>query len=469
MTAKEPLYRIGYIYITKYFREVNNRMKPPIKTKTLMLGLCLSLLSPIVVADSFKASEVEDLRKQGKAKQAYELALKYRNDLEGDAAYDFAYGMAAIDAGKLSEGVLALERVALTTPKNTLARLELARAYFLLKEDTRARQEFKIVLARNPPAGVVTNIKKFLRIIRLRESEYRSTGSAYIDVALGYDTNINSAPADATFFSPILGTLSLAGSALKNSDEFLKITTGGKLLHPFEPGKQLILGVDVSARFNADDDLFETENWNIYAGVKWRKGKDRFGINAQVQEFELADLDNRSLVSLSGSWTRHLNKQTSWATQFQVAQIGFPGQNIRDSTLYVLGTGLTHQYAMKWRPTISGSVYLGKEIAATDSEIARSSAQRNYGGIRVAAQIIPTSRMSISASVSAETSHYQGENILTGKTRNDQLYQASVTGRYIIDDNWSLGAGVFYTRNDSNTVLTDYDKTVTQVSARYTF
>jgi len=434
-----------------------------------MLGLCLSLMSPLAIADSFKASEVEALRKQGKAKQAYELALKYRDQLEGEASYDFAYGMAAIDAGKLSEGVLALERVVLTTPKNTLARLELARAYFLLKEDVRARQEFKKVLAKNPPAGVVSNVKKFLRIIRLRESEYRSTGSAYIDVALGYDTNINSAPADATFFSPILGTLSLAGSALENDDEFVKITTGAKLSHPFEPGKQLTLGYDVSARFNADDDAFETENWNIYAGVKWRKGDDSFGVTGQVQEFELSDLDNRNLISLSGSWTRRLSKQTSWTTQLQVAQIRFPGQNIRDSTLYILGTGLTHQYAMKWRPTISGSFYLGKEIASTDTEIARSAAQRNFGGIRLAAQIIPTSKMSISASISAETSNYQGENILTGKTRNDVLYQASVSGRYIVDDNWSLGAGVFYTRNDSNSVLTDYDKTVTQVSARYTF
>ncbi len=444
-------------------------MNPGIKMNSAVLGLCMVLAVPAIAADGFNSAQVDELRKQGKAKQAYELALKFRDDFEGDAKFDFAYGMAAVDAGKLSEGVLALERVVLTTPKNTLAHLELARAYFLLKEDTRARQEFDIVLAKNPPAAVVANIKKFLRIIRLRESEYRSTGSAYVDVALGYDTNINSAPADATFFSPILGTLSLSGTGLASSDEFLKVTTGGKLLHPFEPGKQLLLGADVSARFNADDDAFETETWNIYAGVKWRQGKDKFGITAQVQEFELSDVDNRSLVSLSGSWERRLSKQTSWSTQFQAAQIGYPDQSIRDATLFIVGTGLTHQYAMKWRPTVSASTYVGKQFANTDTEAARSSAQRKFLGVRVAAQVIPTSRMSVSASVSAETNHYQGESILTGKTRNEQLYQVSVTGRYIIDDNWSLGAGIYYTRNDSNQVITDYDKTLTQVSARYTF
>ena len=444
-------------------------MNPRIKTKSVLLGLCLALSTPMAVADVFNATQVETLRKQGKAQQAYELALKYRDQLEGDPSYDFYYGLAAIDAGKLSEGVLALERVVLTTPDNTRAHLELARGYFLLKEDTRARQEFETVLKKNPPAAVVANVKSFLRIIRLRESQYTSSGSAYIEVALGHDSNINSAPVDATFVSPLFGSLSLSGASLEDSDEYMTVTTGGKLTHPFEPGKQLILGANVSARFNSTDDAFETETWTIHAGVKWREGEDSFGITGQVQEFELADVDNRSLVSLSGDWTRRLNKKTSWNSQFQVAQIAYPTQSSRDSTLYILGTGLSHQYDMKLRPIISGSVYLGFEDAQTDSEAARASAQRNFGGVRVAGQIIPTSNTSLAASFSVETNHYRGENALTGKTRNEYLYQLSVTGRYLVDDNWSLGAGVYYTKNDSNTVLNDYDRTRAEISARYTF
>jgi len=453
-------------------------MKPAIKTKTLMLGLCLALMSPtLVMADSFKASDVETLREQGKAQEAYELALKYRDELEGDPTYDYYYGLAAIDAGKVSEGLIALERVTLTTPNNYLARLELARAYFLLKEDTRARQEFEIVLAAKPPEAVVANVEEFIRIIRVREAEYRSSSSAYVEVAIGHDTNINSAPADDTFFSPLnllggspSGTIvTLGGDGLEESDDFLNVTAGGRLTHPFEPGKQLFMGVDVSARYYSTDEQFETETWNIYAGVKWRKDDNVFGITGVVQEFELNDIDNRSLVSLTGDWTRNLSKQTNWKTQLQVAQIGYPDQNLRDSTLYTLGTGLVHQYAMKWRPTVSGSVYLGFEDAQTDSEAARSIAQRDFVGIRTAVQIIPYSKLSLTASLSLEQSHYLGENAFTGKTRNDLLYQASIDGRYLLDDSWSLGAGLYYIRNDSNTLLTDYERTRAQVSARYTF
>ena len=435
----------------------------------------MAIAAPTVSAAKFDASQIEALRKQGKAQQAYDLAIKYREQHEGDPSFDFYYGIAALDAGKLSEGVLALERAVLTTPRNTQvntrSRLELARGYFLLKEDTRSRQEFELVLATNPPQAVVNNVKKFLKIIRLRESEYKSTASAYVEVAVGHDTNINGAPDIASFTSPLFTGLNflLSDNSREDDDEYLTVTTGGKLIHPFEPGKQLILGADVQARFNSTDEDFETETWSVYAGVKWRVEDMSFGVTGQVQEFELGDVDNRSLVSLSANMTKRLNKQTNWISQIQVAQLSYPGADFRDSTLYTLGTGLSHQYAMKWRPTVSGVVYIGREVADTDDNTSRAIAQRNFGGVRAALQVIPTTNLSVSTSVSIENSHYEGENLFIGVTRNDYLYQASLSGRYLLDDNWTLGGGIYYTRNDSNNILNDYDRTRVEVSARYTF
>lgn len=446
-------------------------MNRRIKTKSIVLGLSMALTASLAIADTFNATQVENLRKQGKAQQAYELALKYRDQLEGNPVYDLYYGLAAIDSGKLSEGVLALERVVSINPGNLRARLELARGYFLLREDVRARQEFETVLKKNPPAQVVNNIRPYLRLIRLRESQYRSTGGAYVEFGLGHDTNINSATAGNSFFSPLFGVLNFADSSREISDDFFRVTAGGKLVHPFEVGKQLVLGLDVSGRYNSDsdNDAFDSELWNAYVNVSWREGKNLFAVSGQLQEYELDDLDNRSLFSLSGEWSHEIDKQTNWISQLQVAQLDYPDASLRNSTLYVLGTGLTHQYTTAWRPAVSASVYLGYESAHSDTDAGHANAERNYGGIRLAGQVIPTSNTSISASVSAETGHYDAENIFTGKTRNDDLYQAALTGRYLVDDNWSLGAGVYYTRQDSNTTLNDYDRTVTEITARYTF
>ena len=48
---------------------------------------------------------------QGKPEAAFEWAVKRRDELEGDSTFDFYYGLAAIDSGRVSEGVFALERV----------------------------------------------------------------------------------------------------------------------------------------------------------------------------------------------------------------------------------------------------------------------------------------------------------------------------------------------------------------------
>ncbi len=433
------------------------------------LSLSLLILSQAHAA-GFKANEVDALLKQGKAEQAYKLAVKYRDELEGEARYDFYYGLAAVDSGHISEGVFALERVVLAFPKDDRARLELGRAYFLMNEFSRARQEFEKVLDHKPPASVVANVEKFLNIIRLREASYRSTSTAYAELAFGTDSNINGAPADASFIDPLFGFRNtLTGSALEDADTYTSLTVGGQLNHPFEPGKSLTLGVDVSARFHADDDDFETETWNVYAGVNWISGDDSFRIMGQVQAFEVANIDNLNLVALNGEWARTLNKTTQWVSSAQVAQLGYPGQNTRDSSLYTLSTGVIHNYATEWRPSVGASVFAGYENSHNSSDAARATAERHFYGVRLKGQIIPMPRMSISGGLSIQNGHYGDENGFVGVTRNENLWQASVNAKWLVDKNVSLGAGVSYTKNDSNSAINNYDRMQTRVSIRYDF
>ena len=63
------------------------------------------------------ADDVQALLEKGDAKAAYELGRKHRDQL-GNPAFDFYFGIAAIDSGNAGEGVLALERYVLTFPDN---------------------------------------------------------------------------------------------------------------------------------------------------------------------------------------------------------------------------------------------------------------------------------------------------------------------------------------------------------------
>src|SRR3954470_19677192 len=137
------------------------------------IAAALALGLPLAAAAA-PADEIKALSEQGKAAEAYALGKKYPEEL-GNPAFDFFYGVAAIDAGHAGEGVLALERYIANFPDNQAARLELARGYYVLGDDARAREEFDTVLKTNPPVTVQANVQRFMDAIRARESRYQTT------------------------------------------------------------------------------------------------------------------------------------------------------------------------------------------------------------------------------------------------------------------------------------------------------
>ncbi|MBM3357037.1 MAG: hypothetical protein FJY54_04850, partial [Betaproteobacteria bacterium] len=136
------------------------------------------------------ADDIKALVEKGNPRAAYELGKKHPEQL-GNPAFDFFFGIAAIDSGHAGEGVLALERYIIHFPGNLQAKLELGRGYFLMGDYLRAREEFNDVLRTKPPAAVVANIERYLDAIRAREAAFRTTAGAFIEFGVGRDSNIN--------------------------------------------------------------------------------------------------------------------------------------------------------------------------------------------------------------------------------------------------------------------------------------
>ena len=57
----------------------------------------------------------------------FETLAQQQSERAGEPAYDYDLAVAAIDAGKYGEAIVALQRVLAIQPKNALARAELAR------------------------------------------------------------------------------------------------------------------------------------------------------------------------------------------------------------------------------------------------------------------------------------------------------------------------------------------------------
>ena len=430
------------------------------------LALSVLLMSQAQAA-GFNAGEIDALIKQGKSQQAYEIALKYRNDLEGEPKYDFYYGIAAINSGHVSDGVFALDRVVSGNPADDRARLELARGYYLLEEDVRARQEFETVMSHNPPDKVRSNIKLYLDRIRIREETYRNTAKAYMEFAMGYDSNINSAPADATFSSPVFGTLSLNDASLEKGEKFAELLLGGQVTQPLGEGNNLTFGFNAATRRHADTDQFETKQLTGFVSATVRDEEDVWKITGQLQEFDVNNIDNRILFGLSGEWSRPLNKTDKLSVAGQVAQIAYPGQSLRDATLYTVASSLARR--IDDDTIIYGAGFVGYEDTDTETAAAKAAAERKFIGLRAGGTLRLTNIVSLNGSAMYQYSKYQEENVLLGDTRQDDMFVLSAGAKILMGDKWTMNLNVSYTDNDSTLHINEYERTSYRVGMRYDF
>ena len=68
----------------------------------------------------------------------------------------------------LGEAIAALRAILIDHPQLTRVRLELVRAFFLKGDDDLSKTHFDRVIAGDPPAPMLANIRRFLHVIRVR-------------------------------------------------------------------------------------------------------------------------------------------------------------------------------------------------------------------------------------------------------------------------------------------------------------
>ena len=102
----------------------------------------------------------------------------------------------------LDKAIAQFRAILVKRPELVRVRLELARAFFLKREDRLARRHFELVLAGNPPAGVALNVNRFLNAIRARKR-----WSLRVGAALAPDTNIGVGSTERTVYIPFGGQL----------------------------------------------------------------------------------------------------------------------------------------------------------------------------------------------------------------------------------------------------------------------
>ena len=193
---------------------------------------------------------------------------------EVEANVRFLIGLAAIGASRrpgvaeadrealLDEAISALHVMLIDRPSLVRVRLELARAFFLKGENDQSRRHFERVLAGNPPAVVVANVRRFLAEIRARRR-----WSLYAGFALAPDTNIGGTSDERIIH---INGLPFRRDAeeLTTSGIGVSVWSGGEYQYPLGERLRLRTGANVSRR-EYGGSRFDQTFASGHAGPRW--------------------------------------------------------------------------------------------------------------------------------------------------------------------------------------------------------
>lgn len=432
------------------------------------LAFALVLGSPAVFAQSVTEQAAAHVE-AGRFAAAYALLAPQESERAGDPQFDLLLGISALETGRHTLAVFALERVLAVQPDNARARAEIGRAYLELGESAGARRELQAVRSQKLPPEVAASIDRLLSAIERAPEASKSTFGGYIEAAVGRDSNVNSATADGTVAVPGFGDFRLSGSSKRRDAWFSALSGGANARIPVSREWAFVGGASGAARFNFGESRFDTDAVDGYAGATWSRGANRVTAVLQLGLFEVDNSKLRDYSGLSLQW-QHTHDARNQTTVFaQHARLRYEGGNdVRDANRTLFGLG--HAVVLPNGQTmLYGSFYLGREIGQNTLPSGVDIAGNDLMGVRFGAQHQLDKNWLLFGSFAHESREYQQPDPVFLATREDDLMTLSLGVTYALTDAWQLTPSVTLIRNESTLKIDDYRRGVAQFAVRRTF
>lgn len=435
--------------------------------------LALILWVSFTVTATFAADAIDEARRlleTRKAEQAYQLLAPLEAERAGDPDYDFLLGLSALESGRPGLAVFALERVLAVRPDHIRARAELARAYFEIRDDAAAKQEFENVKKMGPPDPVAQAIEKYLQAIDVRFESLKATQwRAYAQLGVGADTNVASATDSSLVAIPALGNivLLLDPAGQERGDTFVSGEAGFTVGHRISDNTLGFASVRLNERINESEHDVDTGVIDFTAGLSRSVGKHRYTGALVLQRFEVGNDLFRTITGGTLDWRYTLDGRNQITVFGQTARLNFhpDAQSARDVQQLRAGAAWAHAFEGVNAPTMFLSGYIGDE----EERSGLPYLGRRFFGFRVGGEYFVNQKAQVFYSLNAEFSDYGGTEPLFLEARDDEYYLGVLGFRYRMAGGWTISPQVNYSRNKSTIPINDYSRTVLLTTLRYDF
>ena len=408
----------------------------------------------------------------GQAGAALKLLAPHEDSSAGILEFDYLFGVAALEAGDASKATIALERALIVNPNHAGARLDLARAYFALGDRERARNEFNVALAQDPPVNARATINAYLARI---DSGASATGggatraSGYLDITAGRDTNVNNATSQGQIFVPVFGfSVQLAPTSQRTADNFMSVGGGGEVSHALTSNTSLFVGGDARLRFNQHADPFNFNQFDVRGGAQHTFSSASL-VRASIahQQYYLDNNNYRGSSGLNLEWRQALSSTQQLSLFGAGNRVRFKdaAQVANDTNLALFGIGYTHALNAAARTTLSVSATAGYERDIGE----RIDGDRKLYGVRVGGQTGWGENIDVYATAGYQPSRFQTRNVIFNAQRVDNQTDAALGAVWRFGRAWHLRPQLTYTRNASNIDINAYNRYEASVTLRRDF
>ncbi|MFN0039125.1 MAG: surface lipoprotein assembly modifier [Burkholderiales bacterium] len=431
----------------------------------------LAFLLYLVSVPAFSADDVVDRARQqlesGNCQEAYELLAPLEPARSGDPVFDYYLGSSALALGKNTEAVFALERVLAVDPNNVPARAQIARAYFNLKETETARLEFESVRKQGVTPEVSETIDRFLDAIGRIEESSRTVWRGYLEIGIGYDTNVSSATDDEQVAVPQFGgaVTTLDTLSREQDDGFAHVGAGVSVQHPFTERLFLFGGLDYQRRINFDQHTFSHSSYDANLGLSYRRDRDRYTFTLLHSQFWVNDPTYhdayREIAGATLQWQHDFDARNQINTFVQFSALRYPVQPVFDADRTVAGMAYAHAFGRGAVIAYLGA-YGGEEKAESVPQLGH-----RLTGIRIGAQWNLRQNIALFSSASAEQREYPGIDTSFLVERKDTQASVSAGLLYSPRKGMRITPQISWTHNRSNIPVSAFDRGTFQITYRY--
>lgn len=409
--------------------------------------------------------------------RAYETLKPTELVYAGDAQYNYLLGMAAIDSGHPEDASWAFERVVAVMPHHAGARMDMARAFFQLKDYPRAEKEFQLLDAMDPPESAKKAIAFYLaEIDRLsdRHPKWILSGSAYS--AIGYSSNATGAPSEDNYIAAFAEMFSMSEDTVRSlydvtdgefeaADGFVDLGVSGDVTYKLPGAWSFVLAPSVARKTMMTESKFSSSNFGLKLGSRWKKNKSDANASVQYTGIEQDSGSSITVMTIQADYGYLVSNRSRVGGQLAWSDNTYrdsESNNSQTTTLSLYSSYIFGQY----RPFV-----LQGQMTFSDDKALKNRADGNktlIGG-SVSGQYIFNQAHIFSASVNVVENEYDLKRALYSSPRKETQIVYGLGYLWQFNKKIGVKTQINHTDTSSNIALYDMAKQDASVRLNYSF